>query len=46
VEAYVYRGIAFVSMGLRDKACADLRRACELGYCDAWEYAKKGGVCF
>jgi len=44
--AYLHRGKTFIKMGLKDKGCADLRKACELKECSGWQWAKKKGYCF
>lgn len=45
--AYSNRGSIFVAeMGLKEKGCADLRKACELGFCEDWQWAREKGYCF
>ena len=40
---YSNRVISFVLMGLKDKGCSDLRKACEIGYCSGWQWAREKG---
>ena len=40
---YSNRVISFVLMGLKHKGCSDLRKACEIGYCSGWQWAKEKG---
>ncbi len=34
---------AYLSSGNKEMGCSSLRRACELGYCKDYKYAKKEG---
>jgi tetratricopeptide (TPR) repeat protein len=44
-EAYHNRGLAYYHKGQYDKSCSDWRRACELGSCEIYEFAKDRGYC-
>jgi len=43
--AYNMRGEAYISSGNKEMGCGSLRRACELGYCKGYTYAKNEGDC-
>jgi len=43
--AYNMRGEAYISSGNKEMGCYSLRRACELGYCKGYTYAKDEGDC-
>ena len=43
--AYVNRGISYLLMGKRGPACADIRKACDLGKCDNLRMVQKKGFC-
>jgi tetratricopeptide (TPR) repeat protein len=43
--AYNNRGIAYLMMGNQVRGCGDVKKACELGECGAYEYAKQKGHC-
>jgi tetratricopeptide (TPR) repeat protein len=43
--AYNMRGEAYISSGNKETGCDSLRRACELGYCKGYTYAKDEGDC-
>ena len=43
---YHQRGLLFYSLGLIEKACADCKKACELGKCDAWKLFRENGLCY
>jgi tetratricopeptide (TPR) repeat protein len=43
--AYNMRGEAYISSGNKEMGCDSLRRACELGYCKGYTYAKDEGDC-
>ncbi len=43
--AYNMRGEAYISSGNKAMGCYSLRRACELGYCKGYTYAKNEGDC-
>ena len=44
-KAYNNRGLAYYYKGLNDKACSDFKLACELGFCEGYEFAKRKGGC-
>jgi tetratricopeptide (TPR) repeat protein len=43
--AYNNRGIAHLMLGNQVRGCGDVQKACELGECGAYEYAKQKGRC-
>jgi tetratricopeptide (TPR) repeat protein len=43
--AYNMRGEAYISSGNKETGCYSLHRACELGYCKGYTYAKDEGDC-
>jgi tetratricopeptide (TPR) repeat protein len=43
--AYNMRGEAYISSGNKEMGCYSLRKACELGYCKGYTYAKDEGDC-
>jgi hypothetical protein len=43
--AYNMRGEAYISSGNQEMGCYSLRKACELGYCKGYTYAKDEGDC-
>jgi Flp pilus assembly protein TadD len=43
--AYNLRGVTYANKGQYDIACSDWKRACELGACKAYEWAKRKDVC-
>jgi hypothetical protein len=44
-SGYLNRATEYRILGENEKACSDLKRACELGVCDLLNMAKKDGVC-
>ena len=44
-RAYFNRGTAYLMLGNEKLGCPDLHKACDLGYCDALEWAKSKGIC-
>ncbi|MGE4553006.1 MAG: tetratricopeptide repeat protein [Desulfovibrionaceae bacterium] len=44
-EAYINRGELNYLLGNEDKGCADLQRACDLGFCEAIERYKAANKC-
>jgi tetratricopeptide (TPR) repeat protein len=45
-QAYDNRGLMYMmKLGDKDKACADLKTACELGVCGNYDYARRIGDC-
>jgi len=44
-RAYFNRGTAYLMLGNEKFGCPDLHKACDLGYCDALEWAKRKGIC-
>ena len=42
---YVYRAAGAFMENRNKDACADLEKACSLGYCNPWETAKKDKLC-
>ena len=45
VRPYIYRAISFADKGQFEKACLELKRACELGECEYYDTKVRGGVC-
>jgi hypothetical protein len=45
VRPYIFKAISFADKGQFEKACLELKRACELGECEYNETKKRGGVC-
>ncbi len=46
IQAYINRGVIYMeTLGEIDKACADWKRACELGQCGNYSKAKSDGYC-
>jgi len=43
--AYYCRGIAYIVLGNRVRGCSDVQKACKLGVCKAYEWAKQEGYC-
>ena len=44
VRPYIFKAISFADRGQFEKACLELKRACELGECEYYD-AKRGSVC-
>lgn len=44
-KAYNNRGSAYLMLGNKDSSCRDLQKACDMGNCSAWEWAKNAGHC-
>ena len=42
---HLFRAIAFVDNRKYEKACLELKRACELGECEYYEIKKEDGIC-
>ena len=42
---YAYRAAGMFSAGDSEKGCADLKKACKLGFCLSLDKAKEGGLC-
>jgi hypothetical protein len=45
VKPYIYRAISLADRGQYEKACIELKRACELGECEYYNIKKRDGVC-
>jgi len=45
-RAHSIRGSAFINLGLEDRGCADMRKACEMGDCDGLQDAREQEYCF
>jgi len=43
--AYVNRGLVYLYLNKKDKACSDFKQACNLSLCDKLESLKQIGVC-
>jgi tetratricopeptide (TPR) repeat protein len=43
--AYVTRGGAFLDLDRPGHGCGDLHKACQLGFCEAMEWAKQQRLC-
>ncbi len=44
-EAYDNRGVAYRLTDKKEKACADWKRACDLGRCRSYDLTKENGYC-
>jgi tetratricopeptide (TPR) repeat protein len=44
-QAYNNRGLAYLLMSDTIRGCSDVRKACNMGICKAYEWAKKKGLC-
>ena len=44
--AYNNRAVAYGILENISQACADLKKACDLGYCKGWKIARKEGGCY
>jgi len=44
-KAYNNRGSAYLMLGNKEYGCRDLQKACDLGNCIAWEWAKNKELC-
>ena len=44
-QPFINRAISFGEKGQIDKACADLKLVCDIGYCDEYTIKKREGVC-
>jgi hypothetical protein len=42
---HIYQAILFAEISQFEKACFELNRACDLGYCDYYNMKKREGVC-
>jgi len=42
---YIYRAILFAEKSQYEKACFELQRACDIGFCDYYNMKKSEGVC-
>ncbi len=45
VRPYIFKAISFADKGQFEKACLELKRACELGECEYYVTKIRGGVC-
>ena len=45
VRPYIFKAIVFADKGQFEKACLELKRACELGECDYYDTQIRDGVC-
>lgn len=45
VNAYIFRGAAYLASGNDEEACRSLLTACKLGNCEGYELGKKAGTC-
>ena len=46
VRPYIFKAISFADKGQFEKACLELKRACELGECESYDIIKtRGGIC-
>ena len=46
VRPYIIKAISFADRGQYEKACLELKRACELGECEYYDILKiRGGIC-
>jgi hypothetical protein len=44
-KPYIFRAISFADKGQYEKACIELERACDLGYCADYDLIKREDVC-
>ena len=44
-KPYIFRAISLADKGQYEKACIELERACDLGYCERYNLKKRDGVC-
>ena len=44
-QSFINRALALDLHGQTEKACADLKLACDLGYCEDFDLKKRDGVC-
>ena len=42
---HIYQAILFAEISQFEKACIELKRACDLGYCDYYNMKKNEGIC-
>ena len=42
---HIFKAISFADIRQYEKACSELKRACDSGYCDAYDLKKREGVC-
>ena len=42
---YIFKAISFTDKRQYEKACIELKRACELGECEYYDLKKRSGVC-
>ena len=42
---HIFKAISFAHNRKYEKACLELKRACDAGYCDTYELKKQEGVC-
>ena len=42
---HIFKAISFADIRQYEKACSELKRACDLGYCDYFEMKKREGYC-
>jgi hypothetical protein len=45
VRPYIFKAILFADKGQYEKACLELKRACELGECEYYDTKIIGGIC-
>ena len=45
VKPFVYKAISLADRGQFEKACIELKRACELGECEWYDFYKGDGTC-
>ncbi len=45
VRPYIFKAILFADKGQYEKACLELKRACELGECEYYDTKTRGGIC-
>ena len=45
VRPYLHKAILFADKGQYEKACLELKRACELGECEYYDTKTRGGIC-
>ena len=44
-KPYIFRAISLADRRLYGQACIELERACDLGYCEDYDFKKREGVC-
>ena len=42
---HIYKALSFADNRQYEKACFELKRACDIGYCDEYNIKKREGVC-